>query len=66
MIGTSPAEAELRGIAAHPLFERLPAVRAGRYVELPISPATSMAFPSALSVQYGLSEIVPLLARATG
>ena len=66
MIGTSPSPAELDGLAANPLFARLPAVRAGRYVELPISPATSMAFPSALSVEYGLAEIVPLLARAAG
>jgi iron complex transport system substrate-binding protein len=65
MIGTSPSPAELRAIAANPLFERLPAVRDGRYVELPLSPATSMAFPSALSVQYGVETIVPLLARAT-
>lgn len=66
VMGTSPAQAELDGLAANPLFERLPAVRDGRYVELPISPATSMAFPSALSVRYGLEEIVPLLARAAG
>ena len=65
MIGTSPSPAELRAIAVDPLFERLPAVRDGRYVALPLSPATSMAFPSALSVQYGLETIVPLLARAT-
>ncbi|MBB4660787.1 iron-siderophore ABC transporter substrate-binding protein [Conexibacter arvalis] len=64
VIGTSPSPAELRALAANPLFERLPAVRAGRYVELPLSPATSMAFPSALSVQYGLREIVPLLEQA--
>jgi iron complex transport system substrate-binding protein len=66
VMGTSPSQAELRELAAHPLFARLPAVREGRYVELPLSPATSMAFPSALSVQYGLKEIVPLLARAAG
>lgn len=66
MMGTSPSPAELRALAASPLFARLPAVRAGRYVELPISPATSMAFPSALSVRYGLEQIVPLLARAAG
>jgi iron complex transport system substrate-binding protein len=66
VIGTSPSPAELRALAGNPLFERLPAVRAGRYVELPLSPVTSIAFPSALSVQYGLEEIVPLLARAAG
>jgi len=66
VIGTSPDPAELRALAASPLFRRLDAVRRGAYVELPLSPATSMAFPSALSVRYGLETIVPRLARAAG
>ena len=33
------------------------------YATVTIGPATSIAFPSALSVRYALDELVPVLAR---
>jgi iron complex transport system substrate-binding protein len=64
VVGTSPSPAELRRATASPLFRRLPAVRRGSYVELPLSPATAIAFPSALSIPYALETLVPRLSAA--
>jgi iron complex transport system substrate-binding protein len=64
LMGTSSAgdvSDELGDVAT---FQRLPVVRRGAFVGLGLVGATSMAFPSALSVDYGLDEIVPQLARA--
>ena len=47
------------------LFQRLSAVKRDAYSSIDIGPATSIAFPSALSVNYALSELVPLLDRLT-
>jgi len=64
VVGTSPSPAELRRATASPLFRRLPAVTRGSYVELPLSPATAIAFPSALSIPYALETLVPRLSAA--
>lgn len=66
VIGTAFDPAQLDGLERHGVFGRLGAIRDGGYVELPLSPATSMAFPSAISVQYALRTMVPLLDRAVG
>jgi len=47
------------------LFQRLNAVKRDAYATVPIGPATSIAFPSALSVRYALDELVPVLDRLT-
>lgn len=64
VMGTSPAPSELERLERSAVFRHVPAIARGAWVPLPISPATSMAFPSPLSIEYGLEEIVPRLARA--
>ncbi|WIX78250.1 iron-siderophore ABC transporter substrate-binding protein [Amycolatopsis carbonis] len=49
---------------ALPLFQQLPAVRRGSYVALDLTTALALAFPSALSVPYGLNEVVPKISGA--
>ncbi|MFI5608239.1 ABC transporter substrate-binding protein [Amycolatopsis sp. NPDC051903] len=49
---------------AQPLFQHLPAVRRGSYLALDLTTAIALAFPSALSVPYGLREVVPQLSGA--
>ncbi|MFF4600279.1 ABC transporter substrate-binding protein [Amycolatopsis sp. NPDC001319] len=49
---------------ALPLFQQLPAVRRGSYVALDITTAIALAFPSALSVPYGLQQVVPKISGA--
>ncbi len=46
------------------LFQRIPAVRDGRYVALDLPTALALAFPSALSIPYGLRQVVPQLEQA--
>jgi iron complex transport system substrate-binding protein len=66
VLGTSSdSGAKLEALTRGTLFRRLDAVRRGAYSTIPIGPATSIAFPSALSVNYALDELVPLLDRLT-
>jgi iron-siderophore transport system substrate-binding protein len=66
VLGTSSdSTAKLDEMARGPLFQRLDAVKRGAYSSIDIGPATSIAFPSALSVNYALSELVPLLDKLT-
>ena len=51
-------------VEADPLFRRLPAVRRGSYVALDLAAALAMAFPSALSLEYALDQVVGQLAAA--
>lgn len=44
-----------------PVFGQLDAVRAGRYVRLETDTSTALAFPSALSIPYGLDRMVRAL-----
>lgn len=51
-------------LEANPLFQALPAVQRGAYVALELPTAIALAFPSALSIPYGLEQVVPKLADA--
>jgi iron complex transport system substrate-binding protein len=49
---------------AQPLFKKLKAVQRGSYVALDVGTAVALAFPSVLSIPYGLSVVVPELVAA--
>ncbi|MGW4486157.1 hypothetical protein ACWEOE_20225 [Amycolatopsis sp. NPDC004368] len=49
---------------ALPLFQQLPAVKRGSYIALDLTTAIALAFPSVLSVPYGLKEVVPKISGA--
>jgi iron complex transport system substrate-binding protein len=51
-------------VEAEPLFQQIPAVRRGAYVPVETTTAVSIAFPSALSIPYGLQKTIPLIAAA--
>ncbi|GAA0924493.1 ABC transporter substrate-binding protein [Nonomuraea longicatena] len=51
-------------LEANELFRRIPAVRRGSYIALDLPTAIAMAFPSALSIPYGLERSVPRIAAA--
>ena len=51
---------------AQPLFQSLKAVQRGSYVALDEAAAIAVAFPSVLSIPYGLSATVPKLVAAAG
>jgi iron complex transport system substrate-binding protein len=64
VLGTSSdSAASLRAFARRPLFRRLPAVERGSFATLEIGPATSIAFPSVLSIDWALDNLVPVLDR---
>ncbi len=64
VLGTSATEPDqLRSLVRGKLFGELSAVKRDAYATVPIGPATSIAFPSVLSVNYALDELVPVLAR---
>lgn len=65
ILGTSPDPASLEDLTKERLFARVPAVDRGAFVGLGIGPATALAFPSALSLQYAADELVPDLAAAS-
>lgn len=64
LIGNPPSRQVLGRLERDELFTRVDVVRDRRYVGLPIGAATSMAFPSLLSVRYAIREVVPDLERA--
>jgi iron complex transport system substrate-binding protein len=64
LIGTSTVPKALAKLERSTLFKRIAAVRDGRYASLGIGPATSMAFPSLLSVRYATKDVVPKLEAA--
>lgn len=66
LILTYISAARRAGLEGSELFQRLKAVQDGAYIDLPLSAATAMAFPSALSIEYALDIIVPELADAIG
>lgn len=51
-------------VEAEPLFGQIPAVRRGAYVPVETTTAVSIAFPSAVSIPYGLQKTIPLIAAA--
>lgn len=53
-------------LEADDLFRKIPAVRRGAYIGLDLPPALAIGFPSALSIRYGLEQIVPKIRAAIG
>ncbi|WP_433887491.1 ABC transporter substrate-binding protein [Streptomyces sp. CA-111067] len=51
-------------LEANPLFKRLKAVERGSYIPLDFPTAIALAFPSVLSIPFGLDATVPKLATA--
>jgi iron complex transport system substrate-binding protein len=60
---TSGTPRDLDALVRGKLFRQLSAVKRGAYASVPIGPATSIAFPSALSVRYAVDQLVPVLDR---
>ncbi len=62
---TSDADQSVLGdLRSNELFARVPAVARGNYLGFGIGPASAMAFPSVLSVQYALDELIDDFAAA--
>jgi iron complex transport system substrate-binding protein len=53
-------------LESNPVFQQLPAVREGRYVALDLPAALAMGFPSALSIEYALEQVLPLVVDVVG
>ncbi|MEC3993911.1 iron-siderophore ABC transporter substrate-binding protein [Actinacidiphila sp. DG2A-62] len=66
VILTFATEPERKSFEAQPLFRKLKAVRRGSYLALDMPTAIAVAFPSVLSLPYGLDAVVPKLAAAAG
>lgn len=66
ILGTTsdPDQSVLDDLRESELFARVPAVARGSFLGFGIGPATAMAFPSVLSVQYALEELIDDLASA--
>lgn len=64
LIGTSMSGDVAGDLRDVPTFRRLAVVRRDAFVGLNLVDATSLAFPSALSIGYALDEVVPRIARA--
>ncbi len=64
VMGTSPDAAALAKLQEDAVFRRLDYVKRGAFIALDLPTATSMAFPSVLSVPYSVEQIVPELAEA--
>ena len=56
--------AGLSMLASNAVFEKMAAVERGSYVPLNYTAATALAFPSPLSLQWAMSNVVPKLAAA--
>jgi iron complex transport system substrate-binding protein len=56
--------AGLSMLASNAVFAKMPAVERGSYVPLDYTAATALAFPSPLSLQWAMSNVVPKLATA--
>lgn len=66
VLGTSSeSAAALQELAGSPLFKQLSAVERNAFAPLEIGPATSIAFPSALSINDAIDNLVPVLDRLT-
>lgn len=66
ILGTTsdPDQSVLDELAESELFARVPTVARGSFLGFGIGPATAMAFPSVLSVQYALEELIDDFAAA--
>lgn len=66
VLGTSSDSASsLKALVRRPLFQRLSAVTRNAYANLDIGPATSIAYPSVLSINDAIDNLVPVLNRLT-
>jgi iron complex transport system substrate-binding protein len=63
VVATGSAAA-LGTLTAQPGFAALPAVTAGRYVALSPTEAQAIAFPSPLSLDWAVAQVVPRIAEA--
>ena len=63
VMGTSPDPEALRNLEDDSVFRRQDFARRDAFISLDLPTATSMAFPSPLSIPYGVDEIVPKLAQ---
>lgn len=66
LILTYPTETLRAQFEAQPVFKKLRAVQRGSYIALDQGTAVAVAFPSVLSIPYGLSVLVPKLVAAAG
>lgn len=66
ILGTTsgPDLSAVEQLAESSVFSRVPAVGRGSFLAIGIGPATAMAFPSVLSVQWALEELIDDLADA--
>jgi len=64
LILTFPDPGDQASFEKGALFKQLKAVQRGSYVALDFATAVAIAFPSVLSIPYGLNDSVPLLAAA--
>lgn len=64
VMGTSPDAESLEQLQANRIFQRQDFAQRRAFVSVDLVTSTSMAFPSVLSVPYGLENIVPKLAEA--
>lgn len=64
VVGTSPDVSSLDEVTGNPVFARVPAVARGSYISIGLGPASALAFPSVLSIPYGLEQLVPELQTA--
>lgn len=66
LILSFPSPSIRAAFEAQPVFGQLAAVKRGSYIALDMGTAVSLAFPSVLSIPYGLSTMVPKLVAAAG
>ncbi len=64
MILTFTSDTDRERFEAQPLFQALPAVQRGSYVAGTYDTSLAFAFPSVLSIPYGLAKTVPLIKQA--
>jgi iron complex transport system substrate-binding protein len=64
VVVAAASQADLAAFAKSPVFESLGAVRRGAYVPFDYTTAVSIAFPSTLSLQWAMTQVVPKLSAA--
>lgn len=64
LILSFPTTAIQKQFESQAIFQKIPAVKRGSYVALDMATAVAVAFPSVLSIPYGLSVTVPKLVAA--
>lgn len=64
LVGTSVSQEALEALDASAVFGAMDVVRDGRYLPLDIGAATSMAYPSVLSIRWALDNVIPSMEAA--